>query len=510
MFSLDHRRSIESTTVRQVLFASLALFALGPLRAADNADPGDTPDPTIVDQRWESAYIGSDRIGFFHVVTRKVAAQGKGVFHTRQHGRLTVQRFGQKMSMETLADYWELEDGRLYATAAQSQIAQEVSRSRGTLVGPGKFQVTIESKGTKVSETLDWPAMVLGPYAQDESLRKDRLTPGQTRSFRTFLPELNVVSNRTLRAKELGDTTLADGTKANLLQVIETSDAAPIESTLWLDEEGQTRRMSLPLAGFQMTTYRSTKEDALQATVAGNTDLGYQTLVKPDKPVPHAHSLASATYRLRFSDDQAASAITESPHQKILSRQGSTLDVRIQRARPENKPSPSPGDEFLGSNTYIQPDNPKIQAVAKEVTKGFEDPWEKATLLEAWVDQNMSNQDFSIGFASSNEIIDTRRGDCTEHAVLLAALCRAEGIPARVAMGLVYLEQSESFGYHMWTEVFVGGDWYSIDGTIGHGSIGAGHIKIADGSLKGVDANSTFLPIFKVIGKLQIDLLNTQ
>jgi hypothetical protein len=120
----------------------------------------------------------------------------------------------------------------------------------------------------------------------------------------------------------------------------------------------------------------------------------------------------------------------------------------------------------------------------------------------------MTNQDFSIGFASSNEIIDTRRGDCTEHAVLLAALCRAAGIPARVAMGLVYLEHSSSFGYHMWTEVFIGRNWYALDGTIGQGSIGAGHIKIADGSLKGVDANSTFLPIFKVIGKLQIEVVS--
>ncbi len=76
-------------------------------------------------------------------------------------------------------------------------------------------------------------------------------------------------------------------------------------------------------------------------------------------------------------------------------------------------------------------------------------------------------------------------------------------------MGLVYIEQSSSFGYHMWTEVFIGGDWYALDGTIGQGSIGAGHIKIADGSLKGVDANSTFLPIFKVIGKLTVEVVST-
>jgi hypothetical protein len=462
----------------------------------------------VIREKWESAFIGSDRIGYFHTVTRQTAASGQTILHTRQHGKLTIQRFGQKMSMETISDFFELADGRLYSTLSQSQIASEVTKSQGTLVGPGKFRVTINSKGNKLEETLDWPAGILGPHAQEESIRNQKLAPGEKRNFKTFLPELNVVSTRTLQAKEKAETPLPGGKTGNLLEVKETTDAAPIESSLWLDEAGETVKMSMPLAGFQMTTYRTTKEDALQATDGGQTDLGYQTLVKPDKPIPHAHSLPSATYRLRFADQAAADSIPESAHQKILSKEGPTLVVRIQRARPENKPAPSPGDEFLGNNSYIQPDNPKIHAVVDEATKGYEDPWEKANLLEAWVDGHMTNQDFSIGFASSNEIIDTRRGDCTEHAVLLAALCRAAGIPARVAMGLVYLEQSSSFGYHMWTEVFIGGNWYALDGTIGQGSIGAGHIKIADGSLKGVDANSTFLPIFKVIGKLQIELVS--
>ena len=49
----------------------------------------------------------------------------------------------------------------------------------------------------------------------------------------------------------------------------------------------------------------------------------------------------------------------------------------------------------------------------------------------------------------------SREGDCTEHAVFLMALCRARGIPARGAMGLVYLESQRAFFYHMWTEVYI-------------------------------------------------------
>jgi hypothetical protein len=73
-------------------------------------------------------------------------------------------------------------------------------------------------------------------------------------------------------------------------------------------------------------------------------------------------------------------------------------------------------------------------------------------------------------------------------------------------MGLVYIEQDKSYGYHMWTEVFVHGDWYPLDGTIGQGGIAGGHIKLADGSLKGTSAMSTFLPIASMIGKIKIHI----
>ena len=52
-------------------------------------------------------------------------------------------------------------------------------------------------------------------------------------------------------------------------------------------------------------------------------------------------------------------------------------------------------------------------------------------------------------------------------------LARARGIPARVAIGLVYMEGEQAFGYHMWTEVYIDKRWIPIDGTLALGGIGA-------------------------------------
>lgn len=466
---------------------------------------------TLVRETWDAAYVGEDKIGHFHAQTHKVQSGGREVLHTRLTGQLAIQRFGDVMRMRTVADYYELPDGRLYATNLSAQISNEASNAQGRLVAGGKFQVTITpAKGSKIEQTLDWPVGLLGPFGQEESLRKSPLKAGQTREFLTFLPEMNLVAKRTLHGVRLEPIALLNGESVERLLVTETNDQVPVESSLWMDEAGNIVKSLLPIADLSMTTYRVTKEEALLASRPATVDVGLQTLIKPDNPATGAHTARSASYLLEFGDKAAADSIPEAGYQKILSRDGNNLVVRIERTMPDPKvpgTAPAPGPEFLDSNVYLQPNDPKILATAREVTREATSDWEKATCLETWVDENMANQDFTIGFAPSNEIIESKQGDCTEHAVLLAALCRAVGIPSKVAMGLVWLEGPKAFGYHMWTEVFVDGDWHPIDGTLGFGSIGGGHIKIADGSLKGVDANTTFLPIFKVIGKLKIKVL---
>ena len=89
--------------------------------------------------------------------------------------------------------------------------------------------------------------------------------------------------------------------------------------------------------------------------------------------------------------------------------------------------------------------------------------------------------------------------------MLLAALCRARGLPARVVVGLVYVDYLGGFGYHMWNEVWLRGRWVSLDATRPAGGTGPNHIKLAHSNLEGEDAAAVFLPVLGVMGKLQIE-----
>ena len=99
------------------------------------------------------------------------------------------------------------------------------------------------------------------------------------------------------------------------------------------------------------------------------------------------------------------------------------------------------------------------------------------------------------GHFSALETLERRSGDCTESAVLLAALGRAAGIPTRVANGLAYSRAryhgvSNVFMPHSWTLAWVEGRWRSFD--LALDTFDSSHIAltIGDGDARSVSAAS--------------------
>jgi len=109
-------------------------------------------------------------------------------------------------------------------------------------------------------------------------------------------------------------------------------------------------------------------------------------------------------------------------------------------------PSDVPTEADSKPNNFIQSDDPLIVAQAKEAAGHETDAWKAAVALEAYVYRAVTMKDYLQAFATASEVARNREGDCKGCAVYLAALARARKIPARVAMGLVYMPQSQTFG----------------------------------------------------------------
>lgn len=155
---------------------------------------------------------------------------------------------------------------------------------------------------------------------------------------------------------------------------------------------------------------------------------------------------------------------------------------------------------FLRPEPFIQSDHPRIRETAAEILRGAEGEGdlERARRLLRWVYEAIEKRPV-LAFPDALTTLEHRRGDCNEHAVLLTALARAAGIPARVEVGLVYLRGR--FSYHAWTLLHVG-RWVTADAAFGQLPADATHIRLASGSL------ARQADVAAAIGALEVEILD--
>jgi transglutaminase-like putative cysteine protease len=262
-----------------------------------------------------------------------------------------------------------------------------------------------------------------------------------------------------------------------------------------------------------MVTYTVTKEVALQTLTVADLDLGVSTLVKVGA-IPKPYETKRGVYKITIRDDNPTKVLPAGDTQSLKGINVETAELTVTAlAIPAKSEFEQPGKEFLQSTRFLQADDEKVQAHAEAATKGLTDAAVMARAMELYVRDKLTKKNFSTALASAGEVARNLEGDCTEHAVLLAAMLRAKKIPSRAAVGLVYVESLQAFGGHMWTEARLGGKWVPLDATLGRGGIGATHIKLADVLFEEDDAIaplSSFSSLLTVLGKLSIEVVKVE
>ncbi len=134
---------------------------------------------------------------------------------------------------------------------------------------------------------------------------------------------------------------------------------------------------------------------------------------------------------------------------------------------------------YLEPEAFLESDDPVLLAKALEITAGAKDSWEAACRLSRWVAQNIS---YAIpGGGTARKTYDLKAGECGAHAMLVAAFCRAVGIPARVVWGCMYAPNYGGvFGQHGWNEIHMGpAGWVPVDATASEiDYVDSGHLRI--------------------------------
>lgn len=478
------------------------------------ADDGSAKTTEAAEETWDVCVIQKTKVGYVHTIVRHLTEQDEPLVQIELEQFLIFRRFDQQTIQQLSLTSVETPHGELRRFESRLTAGTQLTLSRGRVEGD-KLVIETTTPGKTSQTSIDWPAKSGGFFTAELQMRQRPLKPGEKRTHAVILPALNQRSTSKLEALVYEATTIGD-TSQRLLKVRKTDlvGGTPIESILWVDERGEALKSLLTMSPLQIETRRTTREEALADGEDGGFDLGTMSIVKVAKRIPDPHATRRVLYRATIPEGDADTLFETGLSQSIkkLGPQAVQLEVRAVRGDTpaDAAASQEPNAADRASNNLVQSDAPIIVKMANQVSPQESDPWKLATALEQHVRKTIRAKNFSQAFATAAEVAETKTGDCTEHAVLLAALCRARGIPARVAIGLVYSSELGGFAYHMWNEVWIRDHWVPLDATLGRGGIGGAHLKLLTSNLQGYDAYGAFLPVFRVLGKLQLEVLEIE
>jgi transglutaminase-like putative cysteine protease len=287
------------------------------------------------------------------------------------------------------------------------------------------------------------------------------------------------------------------------------TDGWPSITTLWTDERGVIWKTSDPFLNRQ--TFRVDKVKALASNDFLSTDMGIDTGISVKSDFPRPADTIAATYRVRLRDVSPQLVFPASLGQSIKVADDGTVLVSVHSVLPDQPPALTssqrqPTDADRQPNSLINCDHLQIRSLAEAIVGTLDDPWRAAKLAESYLHRSLKKDALSQVFDSASTAAQKNSGDCSEHAVLLAAVCRALDIPARVVLGLIYSEPDRRFLFHMWNEVWIKDRWVPLDATVGKGWVAADHIKFRDSSLSGHSAFGVVASVAGIVGRLSIDV----
>lgn len=387
---------------------------------------------------------------------------GRDGTRTTQHMSLTMSRMGQEINMFVSGETADDSEGRLrYARTTVKASVMTVETA--AILENDTIIYTSRSAGFEQTRKIPWEEGAVG-LATADLFVADRLRAGETAfAYRTF--DLDSGEFKTVRIKRIeGGPVEIEGRMQTpvVYEEYDEEDDVPL-ATAWLDEDYVPYKTVMVQMGMEIVIERISPEDLQDLDIVLDFDVIRQSMIACENFPDPAHT-EDVRLRLRFERAPSESRDFEGPNQSVERRDGKLIELVISRKTLNHLSLTSEerrDGRYIKPDRYIQSENPEIRAIVDEVRHATgAEGLGLAEELAMWVNAHVTNKGYGQGFASALEVLESRAGDCTEHSVLLTALLRAAGIPARPAVGLAYSDGQ--FVGHMWVEAYVD-YWRTID-----------------------------------------------
>jgi Transglutaminase-like superfamily len=217
------------------------------------------------------------------------------------------------------------------------------------------------------------------------------------------------------------------------------------------DEKGRGQRLELPSAVFLSVLPITVRERAQRVAASATSDATFARALRVRLDVMRAYKdMGELTRRTGVRPINGTFQLTD------LSRLGSQDPVLPAHSK---------------SSFVLDFDQAAFQAPVSELRKMGSKV--TAAQVTAFVGKYIEKKTYARGFDVASRVANTRSGDCSEHAVLTAALLRHFGVASRLVFGIVLVaiktpdaEPTVSAVGHAWVEQHDGDRWEIADAAL--------------------------------------------
>lgn len=499
----DRSRSKPILATRGVMLLSLLLIPPWHKTAAAQSE------------QWFLITLDQKPVGYEQIKIDPIVVRNENLVACYRKTHIQMHRLGKKLNLTAATWTQQTIDGQLRSIRIQRSDAagHQVERSGEWNSRRQSFEITERVAGTL--KTFDLPTRH-APRSPIESTWIKHLLSGSRSSATAhiFFPETSEIvamstSKRNHRSLRVGERRLDNVTEYRFVQQLD-----PARSTrIFADAEDRILRSETVFLGGVLAIESSTAADALKAARGDTLNIDVLAIVPVNRPLSASQTISETEIELKLKNGLLP-LLPTTPWQQIEPVDAATTRItllRPKRSVPQNvSASFSPSSAELTASRWMPLDDPELRRMAQSSVSGLTEPMEICLNLEDLVRRKLRHSAFSTALQPAPKIARTLRGDCTEHAVLLAALIRTAGIPARVAGGLVYSNRQLGFSGHAWVEALVNDTWVPFDSAIPSQSRAVHHIKLTHSLLNDDDDTgiSLFLPLLDLAGQATITVIS--
>ncbi|MFO0828257.1 MAG: transglutaminase domain-containing protein [Phycisphaerales bacterium] len=502
--------------MRRFLFVLLvAIAALGSRAGADWA---------TIEERWFELSFAGTPCGYAHGLVERDGAK----FRTTNASTMRLARGTTKVSVEIESAFVESADGAPIEARVRQSTGGPPTVTAYRFVertGSGassKWKVEVLEGGKTRYETVDGAGW-LAPQATDRFILERLKSGAKDIAYRTVDLEggLRVAAVQMKRSGDAEFRLLRGGDERTIPVSVWSvvNDLVSVQATERYSSDGELVESVTKLGIGDLRSRLVDEKTARAAAANSSAEVLVKSFVPTKRPIRGARERDRLvlTVTSREGDVQDFPSAGSQRVRRVAPNE-LEVDVDVDRGSPATK-AERDDPRWVASSPLVDADSKEVRELLAQMPPRDPngDVRSRADQIRRFVGNWIADKNLASAFASASEAARSRAGDCSEHAVLLAAMLRADGIPARVASGLIYADhfagERNVWGWHVWVQACVPGNggadgefaWIDFDATLPT-RFDAAHVLTGVSDLAGGATDPMWTSSLSLLGNLSIDV----